>query len=150
MNTILTPRLLIADSCPDNRWSLAYLARQDGCEVHTAGSPAETLLLTSIIRPGVLLIDVMMPRADVGYGVIEDLRRVEWCPEILIATGYWCPEHATRCADLGAMNVLKPYCHRTLLTLVQKLAAERERCRSAAPLQSSAHPPTPSAFQALR
>jgi CheY-like chemotaxis protein len=132
MNTLFSPRLLIADPCPDNRWSLSLLARLSGCQVSAAATPAETVLLVGAIRPDVLLLEIMMRRAEVGYGLIEQLRRDDHCPDIVVVSGYWCPEHANRCQALGVPNVLKPYAADALLALVKQLAAARYR-RALAP-----------------
>lgn len=129
MNAILSPRLLIADPCPDNRGSLALLARNDGCEVQTAASPAETLLLNRIMLPDVVLVEVMWEklRPIIGYDLIAGIRCVGDAPEIIVVTGYQTDEHLDRCRRLGVPHVLKPYDRRQLLALVRERAAVRRQ-----------------------
>lgn len=134
MHTTVSPRLLIADPCPDNRWTLAALAKHDGCEVQTAGTPAEALLYCSTVRPDVLLIEVIWERTrpDIGYGIIEQVLREDQSPAIVVISGYQTQEHLDQCRRLGVPHVLKPYASRELLALVrERTAVAQQRVKTA-------------------
>ena len=61
-------KILIAD---DNRQITSVLgeyAKKEGYEVHTAADGGEALELFALLKPDIVLLDVMMPKTD-GFEV---------------------------------------------------------------------------------
>jgi DNA-binding response OmpR family regulator len=66
-------RVLVVDDDPSIRGMLEYALSVDGFDVATAADGASAITQANALRPHVILLDVMMPKAD-GYAVAEHLR----------------------------------------------------------------------------
>lgn len=77
------PKILIAD---DNRQITSVLgeyAKKEGYEVHTAADGGEALELFELLKPDIVLLDVMMPKTD-GFEVCREIRKTSTVPVIMI------------------------------------------------------------------
>jgi len=101
------PRILVVDDDADFRSLLSeYLGDKQGCEVRSAASGEEALMLLPSYQPQVVLLDVTMP----GIGGIEALRRIKarypaLC--VLMVTGLEERGLAQEALALGASDYLK-------------------------------------------
>jgi DNA-binding response OmpR family regulator len=67
------PRVLVVDDEPAIRDILGTLLEQEGYRVYTADDGVEALEQIVATRPGILLLDLMLPRLD-GFAVLEWVR----------------------------------------------------------------------------
>ncbi len=99
-------RILLAD---DERAILKVLSiklRISGYEVITAQDGEEALLLIDSAKPDLVLLDIIMPRAD-GFQVLERLRSYPELPVIALSAR---PENARKALALGVKDFLtKPF-----------------------------------------
>lgn len=70
----MTRKMLIADDDPNLLVSLEYLMKREGYEVHIARDGQDALDVLRRERPGLLLLDISMPRKS-GYEVCHELRQ---------------------------------------------------------------------------
>ncbi|HBH01377.1 MAG TPA: hypothetical protein DDZ42_05530, partial [Candidatus Rokubacteria bacterium] len=83
----IAQRVLVVDDEPEFRQLVAGCLTEEGFEVLEAGDGLEALLQLKRERPGVLLLDLRMPR----LGGLEVLRRVQALGQsvrVLIVTGF--------------------------------------------------------------
>lgn len=69
----MTASVLIADDDPNILLALSYLMRREGHDVRTATDGLETLEAVAEAAPDLVLLDLMMPKAN-GYDVCRTLR----------------------------------------------------------------------------
>ncbi|MHA6642683.1 response regulator [Mesorhizobium sp. A623] len=69
----MSASVLIADDDPNILLALSYLMRREGHDVRTATDGQETLDAIALAVPDLLLLDLMMPKAN-GYDVCRTLR----------------------------------------------------------------------------
>lgn len=69
----MSASILIADDDPNILLALSYLMRREGHDVRTATDGQQTLDAVAEAAPDLLLLDVMMPKAN-GYDVCRTLR----------------------------------------------------------------------------
>jgi CheY-like chemotaxis protein len=69
------PHVLVVDDCPDSRSTLCLLLGLWGYECSEARDGPTALLLASLFRPDVVLLDIDLPGMD-GYEVGRRLRSV--------------------------------------------------------------------------
>jgi len=116
------PTALIADDSQSFLMYLSILLHRMSFNVIPAGSGAEALKLAKVMRPDVLVLDVIMPDLD-GIAALRALRddpEINQMPVIMIS----CDQDARRrdeCFGLGAMDYLaKPVSVARLHTALQK------------------------------
>ncbi len=90
---LMARKVLIVDDDPAIRYGLGTLLREQGFDVHAAEHGEAALeLLASGLRPGVVLLDLMMPVMD-GYAFLTAMRaRSDWrrIPVIVISAQRGC------------------------------------------------------------
>ncbi len=109
-------KILIVDDLPDNRRLLAHLARDQGYETSVASNGRQALAIALAERPGVILLDIMMPGMD-GIEVCQRLKADEELRTIpvILVTAKDLDEDVVRGLDAGADDyVTKPF-NRTIL-----------------------------------
>ncbi len=90
------PRVLVVDDDPTVRLFLQAVLEASGCEVlgHAVNGD-EALQLVDDLSPGVVVMDLEMPR----MGGIEATSWIKWMHpdvEVIIFTGHDCPDDAAR------------------------------------------------------
>jgi CheY-like chemotaxis protein len=115
--------VLVVDDDPDVRETLEDVLRMAGYEVATAQHGRDGLALLEVgLRPGLILLDLMMPVMD-GYGFLEALGsrpHLPVCPVIVVSANQ---DTARARAMPVVVDVLaKPFEIEELLRLV------RQRC----------------------
>jgi diguanylate cyclase (GGDEF)-like protein len=115
------PRLLIADSDPDDREAISAALHHD-YDVATCGGGPEALASAHQDPPDLLLLSLQMPALD-GLAVLEALRaeaRPSELPVILLA-GHADDATRVRALELGAADVLqKPVSLRELRARIER------------------------------
>ncbi len=118
-------RVLIVD---DNKRIVSILKdaleREHDMEVAgTASDGEEALRLISILRPDVVLLDLIMPKID-GLGVMERLknREMKHKPEIIVVSAVSQENVTENAFELGAAYyILKPFDNRVILSRIRAL-----------------------------
>jgi two-component system, OmpR family, response regulator MprA len=104
-------RVLVVDDEPQIAWVLRFSLEAEGYEVDTARDGVEAMEKVERDRPGLMVLDVMMPRMD-GWAVLEALRGlpVEDRPRVVMVTALGSLRDRARAAELGAdAYVSKPF-----------------------------------------
>lgn len=100
--------VLVVDDDPKNLKLLAARLTGEGYRVITAPSGKDALQAIELEKPGLVLLDIMMPEMD----GIETLRRIKaFDPDIPVAmvTAIWDKEEAKRAFEAGAYEyITKP------------------------------------------
>ena len=112
------PTLLLVDDEFGVRESLKMVFRKDYC-VLEADSIDTALAKVSEARPDVVLLDVLMPKAD-GIEVLRQIKTI--CPEcrVIILTGVNSQQLASKALECGAFDFVgKPF---DVVDLRQKVA----------------------------
>ena len=117
--TLKKKAILVVDDNPNNLELLAVKLTQIGYRVITAQSGKDALELISQKKPGLVLLDIMMPEMD----GIETLKRIKaFDPNIPVAmvTAVWDKDEAKKTFEMGAYEyITKPidmeYLKRTVL-----------------------------------
>ena len=123
-----TLEILYVDDEPDIRTiAVMALELEEGLSVHAAASGVEALALVARenLRPGVALLDVMMPGMD-GPALLAELREepgFETIP-VIFMTAKARDDDVARYRELGAIGVVsKPFDPMTLAAEVRALLA---------------------------
>ena len=118
-------RVLIIEDNADAREALRAVLSMEGHEVHEAADGEEGIAMAERIGPGVVLVDIGLPRVD-GYEIARRLRAkeaslgVQW--RLIAITGYGQPEDVQRARDAGFdAHLVKP----VLPAALQAAMAER-------------------------
>lgn len=96
-------RLAIAEDHTIVRWALREaLGKADDIEVvGEAGTAAETLAMVEEKRPDVLILDITFPDRS-GFDVLEELRKRETAPLVVVLTWHSEPSYVARAIQAGA------------------------------------------------
>lgn len=115
------PAVVLADDEPNIRETLAFMLEMEGFEVIQARDGDEALAKVREHRPGVLLLDAMMPRRD-GF---EVCRIIKTDPDlagtvVVMVTALGQRTDRERALEAGADHyVAKPFDENQLLDLVR-------------------------------
>lgn len=96
-------RILIADDSIVVRERLiGLLSDIQGLEViGQAGDAAEARGLAERLKPDVAILDLRMPNGS-GADVLQDIKRLNPAPKVIMLTNYPHPENRKKCIDRGA------------------------------------------------
>jgi DNA-binding response OmpR family regulator len=117
--------VLVVDDDRRVRELIRLTLEEGGFEVATAADGAEAIAFAGSVRPGLLLLDLTLPRAD-GFAVAAAVRRIhgDGVP-ILVVTADGSP--AEKAGQLGARGWLrKPFDVDELVALVDRALGEGE------------------------
>jgi two-component system nitrogen regulation response regulator NtrX len=120
--------ILIVDDEADIRKSLRGALEDEGYKVSTAES-AESALTELKKRPTELvLLDIWLPGMD-GLAALEEIKKMDAAPEVIMISGHGTIESAVRATKLGAFDFIeKPLSLERLLILI-KNALEAHKLR---------------------
>lgn len=116
-------RILVADDNADGASSLAMMLRMLGHETETVGDGVEAVSMAATFRPGVILMDIGMPKLN-GYDACRRIRAEEWGKRIVIVaqTGWGQSEDKRAAADAGFdAHVVKPVDPAALMRMLTAL-----------------------------
>jgi DNA-binding response OmpR family regulator len=127
--------LIIEDELP-MRTALADILTSEGYYVRTAADGEAGLERAVAEKPGLILLDVMLPKLD-GYALCAELRRLEVATPVLMLTAKGQVENRVTGLDSGADDYLvKPFSTDELLArvraLLRRVAARRRAVRALA------------------
>lgn len=137
--------VLVADDEGEVRALLCEHLTNQGWEVLEAADGLETLWAITHKRPGVVLLDLAMPRLG-GLEVLPRIRAFDASIRVIVVTGHATDENLARVAGFGVPVLLKPL---DLTALDELLAADGEAPpRQSAILRTEASHATPVASEA--
>jgi DNA-binding response OmpR family regulator len=112
--------VLFVDDDADTLEAFALYLRNMGCAVHVAHSGRDALRLANVLRPDVVVLDVVMPKVD-GISVMQALREQEGAGNMAIVLFSALP--ARRYPDHQADAWLEKPCQPSeMLEVVQRVA----------------------------
>ncbi|HKI99020.1 MAG TPA: response regulator transcription factor [bacterium] len=121
-------RLLIVDDEPENRTALTDIFSAE-FDVHTANDGQEALDKAAVLRPDLIILDIVMPRMD-GFQACLKLRQAEDTKHvpIIFLTSKNQPETESFGLDLGADDFVgKPFNREVLKARVNKRLGAQQR-----------------------
>ncbi|HTH17425.1 MAG TPA: response regulator [Magnetospirillum sp.] len=116
----MTPSVLVVDDEPNIVLSLEFLLKQVGYDVRVARDGEQALESIAQAKPGLVLLDVMMPKRD-GYDVCQTIRaNPDWSDvRIIMLTAKGREVERQRGLDLGADEyITKPFSTRDVVEKV--------------------------------
>lgn len=129
-------KILIADSGAETAPELEALLH-DRCELMTCTDGETALNLLQIFRPDIFVVDLLLAKAD-GLSVLEQLRRWEQTPRILVQTGLYNPYILERLQRLNVDYVLlRPCPAEAVAARIDDFLAELETVVPQVPLAES-------------
>ena len=118
----LSRRILIADDSVATRRALAFVIKKMGYEVVEAADGAEALDMARTHRPGLIILDIMMPVLN-GIDVLKILRKepaTAGAP-VVVLTSLTDSATVVEAIEAGANDyIIKPYTSNTIVDRVQK------------------------------
>ena len=122
-------RILLADDDPDSLEGLRSLLEAWGYEVNTARDGRAALDQVPLVRPSVVITDVVMPRMT-GLELLEVLHREQPGIRVIVLTAHGTLETQRRAGAQGAFAYLPKPVDITRLKSVlgSALRGERSRC----------------------
>lgn len=118
-------RILITDDEPDMRVLLQHILEDEGHETFQATDGEEALTLVASVHPDLLVLDLMMPKAD-GFTVLETMIAAGFIEQVkvLIVTAKSSESDFARGYELGAdLYLTKPFDPDELVAAVEKMLA---------------------------
>lgn len=96
-------RVLIADdSAVVRERLLQFLHDVDGVEVVGQAKDAmEAKFMAERLKPDVAILDLRMPKGS-GADVLQDIKKLQPSPRVIMLTNYSHPENRQKCIDRGA------------------------------------------------
>ena len=120
----MTARLLLVDDEDNLRSMLEAALRHSGFEVHPAVNGRDALEAVPVVRPDLIVLDVMLPDLD-GFDVCKRLRQTGDRTPVLFLTARDATEDRVRGLTLGGDDYLvKPF---SLEELVARITAVLRR-----------------------
>ncbi len=120
-------RILIIEDETPMRTALADLLAAEGYRVLTAADGASGLERALAEKPGLILLDIMLPKLD-GFALCAELRRLSNAVPVLMLTAKGQIEDRVTGLDAGADDYLvKPFSTEELLARVRALLRRVER-----------------------
>jgi DNA-binding response OmpR family regulator len=120
-------RILIIEDETPMRTALADLLSSEGYRVLTAADGESGLQRALDEKPGLILLDIMLPKLD-GFALCAELRRLSHAMPVLMLTAKGQIEDRVTGLDAGADDYLvKPFSTEELLARVRALLRRVER-----------------------
>jgi CheY-like chemotaxis protein len=101
----MTKRILIAEDEASLREMLALHLRESGGDVETAQDGEEAISMIRRRLPGLLFLDLLMPKKD-GFAVMEYILAQSLDLPVIVLTNFADPLNEDRCRELGAKEVI--------------------------------------------
>ena len=118
-------RVMVIDDSKTIRRTAETLLRREGCEVITASDGFEALSMIADYRPGIIFLDIMMPRLD-GYqtcALIKHHRVFRHTPVVMLSSKDGLFDRA-RGRVVGSDNYLtKPFTREELLVVIRQYSS---------------------------
>ncbi|HTS13520.1 MAG TPA: sigma-54 dependent transcriptional regulator [Candidatus Limnocylindrales bacterium] len=121
--------ILIVDDEGGIRDSLGALLRDEGYEVHAAGTAEECLELVEQRHFDLVLMDVWLPKLD-GLSALEQIQSHDDAPMVVMISGHGNIETAVRATKLGAFDFIEKPLSIEKVSLVLRNALDYMRLES--------------------
>jgi CheY-like chemotaxis protein len=113
-------KILIIDDETDLRELMKEVLEEEGYQVFCAANGADGIQLNEEMNPDVILLDLRMPEMD-GIETLRNIRKTDGTVNVVILTGYGCPDTIRDAADLNVSEYLsKPFENRELSSIIGK------------------------------
>jgi two-component system response regulator (stage 0 sporulation protein F) len=113
-------KILIIDDEADLRDLMKEVLEEEGYQVFCAANGADGIQLNEAMNPDVILLDLRMPEMD-GIETLRNIRKTDGTVNVVILTGYGCPDTIRDAADLNVSEYLsKPFENRELSSIIGK------------------------------
>jgi len=106
MSNLHSPRILIADDQDSLRKLLVKYMLKAGFEPIEAENGKRAIELYRLMRPSVVLSDVMMPEMD-GLTLLKEIKKIDKQASVILMTGYGSEEVLLESLRNGAANYFK-------------------------------------------
>lgn len=116
-----TTTVLVVDDHTDSRHICEIILSRRGYEVISAGDGKSGLEMARLAKPGLIILDIALPRMD-GWSVIEELRRDEATAAIpvILYTAHSLDHEQARAQRAGCAGFLvKPCSPQDIIDAVQ-------------------------------
>jgi len=111
-------KILIIDDENDLRDMMKEVLEGEGYQVFCASNGAAGIQLNEAMNPDVILLDLNMPAMD-GIETLRNIRNTDSNVDVVILTGYGCPDTIRDAADLNVSEYLsKPFENKELLSII--------------------------------
>lgn len=117
----MPPCVLVVDDEPNIVLSFEFLLKQVGYDVRVARDGEQALASIAEVKPGLVLLDVMMPKRD-GYDVCRTIRaNPDWADvRIIMLTAKGAEADRQKGLELGADEyITKPFSTRDVVEKVR-------------------------------
>jgi len=115
-------RLLVVDDAPYMLKAFRDILEAKEYEVYEATNGEEALAVYSEVKPGVVLMDILMPRLD-GVSATRKILELDPSAKIIVVSAMGKNGLEKECMEAGAKNfILKPFKIKELLTSIESLA----------------------------
>ncbi|MGE5477106.1 MAG: response regulator transcription factor [Bacteroidales bacterium] len=118
----MPPCVLVVDDEPNIVLSFEFLLKQVGYDVRVARDGEQALASIAEFKPGLILLDVMMPKRD-GYDVCRTIRaNPDWADvRIIMLTARGAEADRQKGLELGADEyITKPFSTRDVVEKVRQ------------------------------
>ena len=118
------PCIVVVDDEEETCCLLKDLLSADGYTVVTASDPEEGLQIVTKVKPGLVLLDLKMPKMD-GIEVLRRIKRTDETIPVIIMTGFATIGSARDAIRLGALDyITKPFDFEYIKALVETASGE--------------------------
>jgi len=94
-------KVIVCDDEPDIRLLYRTAFQRAGTDVAIARDGDECVALVNQMRPGLVVLDLMMPRRN-GFSALAELHSRWPSVHVVVVSAYASPENAQRARELGA------------------------------------------------
>ncbi len=106
MSNLHTPRILIVDDQDSLRKLLVIYMLKEGLEPIEAENGKKAIELYRLMKPSVVLTDIMMPEMD-GLTLLKEIKKIDKQAAVILMTGYGSEEVLIESLRGGAANYFK-------------------------------------------
>lgn len=100
--------ILAVDDDPKHLELLGIKMSQNGYRLVTAQSGEQAFKTIKIEKPGLVLLDIVMPEMD-GLEVLKRIKAIDTTVPVCMVTSVWDDEEAKKCLEAGAYEyITKP------------------------------------------
>lgn len=117
--------ILVVDDNQDTCRILSDILASEGYRVQTANDCKTAMMAFGREIPDIVLLDMKLPDMD-GLKAMEEMRRSDKCPAVIMLTAYGDVKSAVRAMKLGAFDyITKPFDQEELCLVIKKAVEMR-------------------------
>lgn len=131
MSNLHTPRILIVDDQDSLRKLLVIYMLKEGLEPIEAENGKKAIELYRLMKPSVVLTDIMMPEMD-GLALLKEIKKIDKQAAVILMTGYGSEEVLIESLRGGAANYFKkPFNFQEIIEAIKHILKYRADLDSA-------------------